>query len=175
MAITAFTGWSATAALNVDLNSIPIDGATTTASQVDDLIRELMSQMVANVSTAAQYRANTTGKHLTTDQAWAAGAVVTLTDAATVAVDMSTFLNAQVTLGGNRTLGQPSSTKVGQSGFIRIIQDGTGSRTLAYHADWKFAGGVDPTLTTTAAASDVLFYTVMATNFIAASLMKAVA
>jgi hypothetical protein len=88
---------------------------------------------------------------------------------------MSTFLNAKVTLGGNRTLGQPSNTKVGQSGFIRIIQDGTGSRTLAYHADWKFAFGSDPTLSTTASATDILFYNVIATNFIAASLMKAVA
>lgn len=175
MAITAFTGWSATAALNVDLNSIPIDGATTTASQVDDLFREMMSQLVANVGTAAQFQANTTGKHLTTDKVWSAAAEVTLTDAATIAVDMSTFINAKVTLGGNRTLGQPSSTKVGQSGFIRIIQDGTGSRTLAYHADWKFAGGVDPTLTTTAAATDLLFYQVIATNVIYATLVKAIA
>ena len=175
MAITAFTGWSATAALNVDLNSIPLDGAVMTAGQVDDAFREMMAQLYANVATAAQYQANTTGKHLTTDKVWSAGAVVTLTDAATIAVDMSTFLNAQVTLGGNRTLGQPSNTKVGQSGFIRIIQDGTGSRTLTYHADWKFAFGSDPVLTTTASATDVLFYHVMATNYIFASLVKAVA
>jgi len=128
-----------------------------------------------NVATAAQFRANTADKVLVTDDVWSAAEVVTLTDAATIAVDMSTFINARVTLGGNRTLGQPSNTKVGQSGFIRVIQDGTGSRTLAYHADWKFTGGTDPTASTAAGTTDVLFYTVIAANFIAANLVKGLA
>lgn len=128
-----------------------------------------------DIMTAAQLRANTSDKVLSTDQTWAAAASVALTDAATIAVDMATFINATVTLGGNRTLGQPSNTKVGQSGFIRIVQDGTGSRTLAYHADWKFAGGVDPTLSTAINTTDILFYQVIAANFIFASLVNAVA
>lgn len=128
--------------------------------------------LTAKEASAAEYRNNTADRILTTDQVYSAAAVVTLTDDTTIAVDMSTFLNAQVTLGGNRTLGQPSNTKVGQTGFIRIIQDGTGSRTLAYHADWKFAGGTDPVLTTTASATDLLFYEVIAANFIYATLVK---
>jgi hypothetical protein len=79
-----------------------------------------------------------------------------LTDAATVAVDASLSNVFTVTLGGNRTLGQPTNPKDGQSITIFITQDGSGSRTLAYHADWLFPGGTDPTLTTTAAAVDVL-------------------
>lgn len=47
MAITAFTGWSATAALNVDLNSIPLASASMTANQVDDAFREMMAQLAA--------------------------------------------------------------------------------------------------------------------------------
>lgn len=242
MAITAFSQWSTTAALNVDLNSIPLDGASMTAGQVDDAFREMMAQLanggfatastatfpdnvfkikgsadatklvafevdglttgttrtitipdasgtlafntaastttsgISEFATAAEYRVGTdTARSLVVDQTWSAASAVSLTDAATIAVDMSTFINATVTLGGNRTLGQPSNTKVGQSGFIRIIQDGTGSRTLAYHADWKFAFGSDPVLSTTASTTDILFYNVIATNFIAASLMKAVA
>lgn len=128
-----------------------------------------------DTATAAQFRANTADKVLETDEVWSAASPVTLTDAATIAVDMSTFLNATVTLGGNRTLGQPTNTKDGQSGSIRIVQDGTGSRTLAFHSDWKFAGGVDPTLTTTAGATDILFYQVMGPNYIFASLANAVA
>jgi hypothetical protein len=50
MAITAFTGWSTTAALNVDLNSIPLDGASMTANQVDDAFREMMKQLKAGVA-----------------------------------------------------------------------------------------------------------------------------
>ncbi len=79
-----------------------------------------------------------------------------LTDAATVAVDASLSNVFTLTLAGNRTLGQPTNPKDGQGLTIFITQDGTGSRTLAYHADWLFPGGVDPTLTTTAAAVDVL-------------------
>jgi hypothetical protein len=127
-------------------------------------------------TTTAEFMANTADRALSTDQVWAAGAEVSLTDAATVAVDMSLGLNFVLnTIGGNRTLGAPSNTKVGQSGFIRIIQDGTGSRTLAYHANWKFAGGTDPVLTTTAGATDILFYQVVTSTFIYASLVKAVA
>jgi hypothetical protein len=49
MAITALEQWSTTAASNVDLNSIPIDGAVTTPSQVDNLFRELMAQVAVQV------------------------------------------------------------------------------------------------------------------------------
>jgi hypothetical protein len=122
--------------------------------------------------TAADYRANTAGKALSTDKVWSAADFVALTDAATITVDMSTFINASVTLGGNRTLGNPSNTKNGQTGVIKIVQDGTGSRTLAYSANWKFAGGTAPTLTTTASAVDLLYYQVFSSTLIYASLIK---
>jgi Collagen triple helix repeat (20 copies) len=131
--------------------------------------------LITNIATAANFRANTADKILDTDGVWAAAAEVTLTDAATVAVDMSTFINAVVTLAGNRTLGQPSNVKVGQSGCIRIVQDATGSRTLAYHADWEFEGAVVPTLSTAANTNDLLFYQVLASGRIFASLVKGVA
>lgn len=128
----------------------------------------------ASIASANEYRAKTANNLLDTS-VWDAAATVALSDTATVAVDMSTGFNFTLTLGGNRTLGQPTNTKVGQSGFIRIVQDGTGSRTLTYHADWKFADGTDPVLTTTAGATDILFYQVIAANFIYATLIKAVA
>lgn len=122
--------------------------------------------------TAAQFQANTSGKALSTDKVWSAADTVALTDAATVAVDLSTGFNFSVTLGGNRTLGAPSNTKNGQSGIIWITQDGTGSRTLAYSAAWKFAGGSAPVLTTTAAAVDALCYQVKGSSFIFGTLVK---
>jgi hypothetical protein len=127
-------------------------------------------------ATAAQYRANSpTGLILLNDQVWSSAAEVTLTDAATITVDMSTFINAVVTLAGNRALGNPTNEKVGQSGVIRIVQDGTGSRTLSYGTDWEFAGGVAPVLSTAAGANDLLFYYVIATDRIFANLIKATA
>lgn len=129
----------------------------------------------ADIATASQIRANTSNKVIDTDGAWSAADVVALTDASTIAVDFSAGINFSVTLSDNRTLGQPSNQKVGQSGFIRITQDGTGSRTLAYHADWKFVGGTDPTLSTAAGAIDILYYTVVDANKVHASLSKAIA
>src|SRR3990167_5295618 len=90
------------------------DAASTTAAGISEF------------ATAAEFRTGTdTGRSLVVDQVWSAAGEVTLTDGATIAVDMSTFINAVVTLGGNRTLGSPTNEKVGQTGFIRIVQDGT--------------------------------------------------
>ena len=86
------------------------------------------------------------------------GTPVALTDAATIAVDLSLGNNFTVTLAGNRTLGAPTNVTAGQSGVIVVTQDSTGSRTLAYNSAYKFAGGTAPTLTTTASAVDVLAY-----------------
>ncbi len=107
------------------------------------------------------------------DKLASAGALVTLPDDATIATDMATGINFMVTLGGNRTLGAPTNTQVGRSGCIFIVQDGTGSRTLAYNAVWKFASGVAPTLTTTANAVDMLCYVVRnSTNIVASATLN---
>ena len=101
--------------------------------------------------------------------------VQTLTDAATVTSDFDVGQNFTLTLAGNRTLGAPSNVDAGQVGSIFIIQDGTGSRTLAYNTIWKFAGGTAPTLSTDAAAIDRLDYIVQTSTAIEALLTKAYA
>lgn len=101
------------------------------------------------------------------------GTPVQLTDAATIATDLSLGNHFYLTIGGNRTLGQPTNMTAGQSGSIQITQDGTGSRTLAYHADWLFPGGTDPVLSTAASAIDLLSYQVnQAGTKVFASLQK---
>lgn len=116
------------------------------------------ANLTAKEASTAQFRNNTADRILTTDQVWSGAALVTLTDAATIAVDMDSGFNFQVTLAGNRTLGNPTNVKIGQAGMIIVNQDGTGSRTLGYSANWEFPGGVAPTLTTTASAKDILTY-----------------
>jgi hypothetical protein len=86
------------------------------------------------------------------------GGVSALTDGATITANFALANNFSVTLGGNRTLANPSNQTAGQTGVITITQDGTGSRTLAYGSNWKFPAGAAPTLTTTANAVDVLAY-----------------
>lgn len=99
------------------------------------------------------------------------GAITALTDAATITPDFAVANNFSVTLGGNRTLANPSNQTAGQSGIIVITQDGTGSRTLAFGSNWKFASGTAPSLTTTAAAVDVLAYYVESASRITARLI----
>jgi hypothetical protein len=89
-----------------------------------------------------------------------AATITTLTDGATITPDFSASNNFTVTLGGNRTLANPTNLVAGQSGSIFIVQDATGSRTLAYGTYFKFAGGTTPVLTTTANAVDRIDYIV---------------
>jgi hypothetical protein len=99
------------------------------------------------------------------------GAVSALTDGATITPDFAVANNFSVTLGGNRTLANPSNLVAGQSGVIKITQDGTGSRTLAFGSYWDWANGTAPTLTTTASAVDILVYYVDSTTNITARLI----
>lgn len=99
------------------------------------------------------------------------GTISALTDGATITADFAVANNFSVTLGGNRTLANPSNLTAGASGCIWITQDGTGSRTLAYGSQWDFTGGTAPTLTTTAAAVDCLVYSVQSSTKITATLI----
>ena len=94
------------------------------------------------------------------------GEITTLTDGATITPNMDDSNNFTVTLEGNRTLANPTNLTAGQSGSIFIVQDGTGSRTLAWGSYWDFAGGTAPTLTTTASAVDRVDYVVRSSTSI---------
>ena len=88
----------------------------------------------------------------------------TLSDGSTVAWDASANQVTSVTLGGNRTLGAASNQIDGGVYVISVIQDGTGSRTLAFNSNYKFVGGTAPTVSTTANARDVLVFVSNGTN-----------
>jgi len=90
----------------------------------------------------------------------------TLTDGATITPDFDANQNFSVTLGGNRTLANPSNIDAGQTGSIFVVQDGTGSRTLSFGSYWKFAGGTAPTLSTAAGSVDRIDYIVYTTTAI---------
>lgn len=126
---------------------------------------------VANVATA---RSNLGAAALAVAQSFTAaqrGAISALTDGATITPDFALANNYSVTLGGNRTLANPTNITAGQSGVIVITQDGTGNRTLAFGSNWKFPSGTAPTLTTTASAVDVLAYYVESATRITARLV----
>lgn len=100
--------------------------------------------------------------HLFSDHA---DAVVELTDGATIELDAALGKIFTVTLGGNRTLANPSNLRKGMEFYVRITQDGTGSRTLALGDLYICPSGTN-TLTATAAAIDLLHCLYDGTNIL---------
>lgn len=92
---------------------------------------------------------------------------IILTDQATIAWDYSDGYNAQVTLGGNRTLAEPTNVENGDYGTLEIIQDATGSRTLTLPLNFKVvnSGTGAVTLTTTPGFIDILTWVYDGTSF----------
>ena len=88
------------------------------------------------------------------------GVVTELTDGATITPDFLTNSTFTVTLGGNRTMANPTNLIPGQAGSIFIVQDGTGSRTLAWGSYWNFINGTAPTLSSNANTVDRVDYVV---------------
>lgn len=126
-----------------------------------------------NKATAAEYRSAAADKVLIADQVWGAAAYVGLTDAATIALDLATGFNFSVTLGGSRTLANPTNKKEGQSGKILFVQDAIGGRVLTLGSDYKYVGAA-PVLSTAANARDILFYEVLPGGTVFVSLAKGV-
>jgi len=96
----------------------------------------------------------------------AAANITALSDGSTITIDMATACHHSVTLAGNRTFAAPSNQVVGQAGSIFITQDGSGSRTAAFNAAFKFVGGTAPTLTTGAGLTDRIDYIIKSSNVI---------
>jgi hypothetical protein len=155
--VMTFPTTSATIARTDALNAFT--GASTTTSWA------MTTQVVTGGLTASGSGANTfagsTGTFLTSTGAVTIGpgtvsitgvttftaasisTPVTLTDAATVATNAALGNRFRVTLAGNRTLGNPTNPADGQQCVWEIIQDATGTRTLAF--DTQFAFGTDIT------------------------------
>ena len=86
------------------------------------------------------------------------------TNTGDITLDFTAHQNFLLTFTGNVELQNPTTENVGQSGFIVIIQDGTGSRVLSFEGDFETAGAAGITLSTAANAVDVIPYVVIAAN-----------
>ena len=128
------------------------------------------NMIVGNVDGAVQLYHNNVEKFATTSYGIdISGSVVADTQTAgtvtgTTTADFNTYQNFVWTLTGNVTLDNPSTEKVGQSGFITFIQDGTGGRTVSLGTDYETAGGAGLTLSSAASATDVVPYIVVASG-----------
>ena len=88
------------------------------------------------------------------------GSIVRLTDTTSIPPNFNLANQFKLTLGGNRTLDNPSVLAEGQQGTINIRQDATGSRTLSYGWFYNWAGGTAGTLSTAGLSFDQLVYSV---------------
>ena len=169
VAQTTFTNITASGNLAV-LGTTSLSGAvnvggTLTVAGAVSLASTLNVAGATSVGGAATFSSTVTvsgkGKFMT----GAFAPVVTLADATSVVPDLNTSNVFAVTLAGNRTLAAPTntSTNIGATGHIFIVQDATGDRTLSYNTAYQFPNGTVPVLTTTSGAVDVLFYAVRTT------------
>lgn len=139
-----------------------INGATAKTTPVDADFVGLMDSAASNVLKKLSW-ANLKATFLATVNTWTVaqrGAFVALTDGATVALDLALANQYRLAIGGNRTLGTPTSIVEGQQGVINIRQDTTGSRTLAYAWVYRWAGGTAGVLSTAGCTEDQLVYSV---------------
>ena len=99
------------------------------------------------------------------------GTVTTLTDATSIALDLSQGNNFYIQLtsatGSSRTLENPSNETVGQCGAIYVIQAvSTGSKTMSFGDAYRFKNGTAPTITTSINSVDLLVYNVRSTSVV---------
>jgi hypothetical protein len=95
-------------------------------------------------ATVADIRAETGTGFVTPALQRDAAALVTLTDASTVAVNWTAFRNSEVTLTANRTIGTPTNGIVGTRRTLLLKGNSSTARTATFASGWK---GTLPALT----------------------------
>lgn len=127
------------AGARVYLSASTAGGLTSTKPTSPNIWQRVGVVITSNASTGSiEVRPlSTHGEESGTNTAWTNN-VVALTDGATINTDASLGNIFTVTLGGNRTLANPTNAVDGQKITFRIRQDGTGSRTLAYGTNFNF-------------------------------------
>ncbi len=90
--------------------------------------------------------------------------VATLTDSANVTPDFSASNNFSLSMltatGASRNLKNPTSPTVGQTGFIDLVQDGSGGLTVVFDTYYVFPNETDPAQDKTANKTSTLVYLV---------------
>lgn len=104
-------------ALNIQTNAIP--GAAT--------VQEVWAGAVTN-------------KFIPPSVAVASKALVSLTDGATIALDLNAGINFTVTIAGNRAFANPTNQVAGKEGILRVKQDAIGGRSLSWGNQYVFEG-----------------------------------
>jgi len=126
-----------------------LDGATVTTAEIN------YSDLATLGTSAASKVLSADANNLTKITGGIYLEEATLTFDATQDWDVRASPVAKVTLTANVTFDAPTNPTTGQFISIVCIQDGTGSRTIAWNAVFEFASDTAPTATTTANLGDM--------------------
>ena len=147
------------------------DGTTSTWVDVTGPNLIGLYQYQGNAASTPAYLSAASGNNfITPSVAWAAAAPVTLTDAATITVDLSAGINFTCLLtsgvGTTRRLDNFVNPKPGQTGWIMFTQSATGNNNVTFGTNWHWPLGTTGTFSTsTVNAVDILFYTVLTPTY----------
>jgi hypothetical protein len=120
-----------------------------------------------NVATGGDYNQYVSSRIVSTDAVWGTQAEVAVTDAATVALNLSSGFNFLWTLGGaNRSFAQPVLGKLGQRGRVIVVQSGTAACSLSYHTDFKHSVGTPVAIPVNSGAVSIFYFDVVRSNYI---------
>ena len=137
IAVTDITAYAVVCGGTTSANHIqPISSVGTSGQLLTSNGAGALPSMQTRAAVASDYWGNTSNiLFITPNTVWNATAVQALVDATTIAVDMSTGFNFSVSIAGNRTLGNPTNPKVGQSGSFAVTASG-GTQTLSKGANY---------------------------------------
>lgn len=142
------------------LGSLKMGNATSgtvTLAPVTGALGTVTASLPANTGTIAELNLNqswTAGQAVTPDTATQCG---TQSAAGTMTPNFALSNSCVATFGaGNLTIANPTNVKAGQTWLLSLTQDGTGSRTVTWGSQYKWAGGTAPTLSTAASSKDVI-------------------
>lgn len=130
-----------------------------------------------NTATSAQYLANSTSTGaLTPAGVWSAAGPTTVADSATVTLDLNTGINFSILLttgvGATRTIANPNNIKPGQTGWIAVTQSASGSNAVTFGTQWHFSTGTVTTVSNTANAVDLIYYTAVTNSYLLTTIAK---
>ena len=128
------------------VNAITVDpDGTETIDGSATYTISLQNDWIAFISDGTNWRVVGRAKFLVPSAAYA------LTDAAAITTDASLGNTFSVTLGGNRTLGNPTNPTADQKCLWKLKQDGTGSRTITLDTKFRLGTDMPPIVLSTAA------------------------
>jgi len=135
-------------------NTLTATSITTTILDATDVNTSTVSATVLNTDGTATFSGPVIGT------------VTTLTDAASVALNLAQgnnfYIQMTSAVGSSRVLENPSNAVIGQCGSIYIIQSvsGAATKTISFGNAYRFKAGVAPTITQTTSAVDLMVYNV---------------